>query len=495
MSPERAEQSGDERVVVIGSGPCGAAAADQLVARGVDVVMLDAGTDTPRGMVVRAAGNTVLRVVDRSHASTARHVNGGTNEVMWMSSLSHGGLSNYWTAAVPRFAPSDFTEGGRLDERYVWPVRYEDLVPYYERVEKGLTVTAGDEISGVPPNRTRYHHRLPSDWQEVVDAAGRNGEGMGAIPMAKGSPWMAVLRPTEFNSYHCLVRPMLTSPNFELRSGARATRLVWSPASGRVESVEYVDQQSGRTTTVRARAVVLAAGTIDTTTLLLRSTSTDFPDGIGNTTGLLGRYLHDHPREWWTMHTDRTMRALAHPIYLARADHDRSPPLMGTSHTIGLAKPAQRLRTYVRADADSFGVQVFGTMVPLPTDRVEIDRSSRDDEIRPRISMRYDQQAVANIEAARARLCDVLAQAGLAARVPGPFHPLLPGSSVHMAGTARMHHDPTMGVVDAWNRVHQAPDVLVCDMSAFTTSPEKNPTLTAMALAARAADRLADEVA
>ncbi len=78
--------------------------------------------------------------------------------------------------------------------------------------------------------------------------------------------------------------------------------------------------------------------------------------------------------------------------------------------------------------------------------------------------------------------------------MPGPFHEIRPGSSVHYGGSVRMHADPAFGVLDAWNRVHEAPNVVVADSSCFTTGPEKNPTLTAMAIAARAADHLADEV-
>ena len=79
------------------------------------------------------------------------------DDVDWISSLSLGGLSNYWTAAVPRFAPADFLDGKRLDERYVWPITYDDLVPHYEQAERALTVTAGDTITGVPSNETPLH--------------------------------------------------------------------------------------------------------------------------------------------------------------------------------------------------------------------------------------------------------------------------------------------------------------------------------------------------
>ena len=133
----------DEPVVVIGSGPCGAMAAATLVGRGVDVLVLDAGQRAPRGLIVRAAGNTLYRRMGWAEYSTDRQDPATDPGIDWISSLSLGGLSNYWTAAVPRFAPEDFTDGERLDERYRWPVDYDDLVPYYERAEQALVVTAG----------------------------------------------------------------------------------------------------------------------------------------------------------------------------------------------------------------------------------------------------------------------------------------------------------------------------------------------------------------
>jgi choline dehydrogenase-like flavoprotein len=491
-SPERSVA--DEPVVVIGSGPSGAVAAAQLVRRGVDVLMLDSGVRAPHGVVVKAAGHTVLRYRQWADINGDRLASGSSDDIVWYSSLSNGGLSNYWTAAVPRFAPDDFTEGGRLDERYVWPVTYDDVEPFYVLAEQHLRVTAGDPIPGVPSNSLRHRQALPRDWQAVVERGKSNGSGLGAIPLAKGAPWMIALRPAEFVSYQCVVRPLEQEPKFQIRHGAHVTRLNWSSSKHRVHEVEYVDRVTGVRHVVPVRAVVVAAGTIDTTMLLLRSTSTDFPDGLGNTSGLVGRYLHDHPREWWVARSDRRMRTLLHPVYLARSPVEDSAPLMATSHTFGRASVVDSLRNSFRGTT-AIGVQVFGTMVPQPEFSVSVNRDDDPVAQRPTISLAYDDAAVANLQSSRERLRSVLGDAGLEIEVAGPFHDPQPGSSVHYSGTVRMHDDPQFGVLDRWNRMHDAPDVVVCDMSAFPTGPEKNPTLTAMALAIRAADRLADQLA
>jgi choline dehydrogenase-like flavoprotein len=485
----------DEPVIVVGSGPCGAIAAAQLVAHGRDVVMLDAGLRAPRGFLVRAAGNTVVRRMGWAEYSTDRHDPSSQPYVDWISSLSLGGLSNYWTGAVPRFAPDDFTEGGRLDERYRWPITYEDLVAFYGLAEGYLTVTAGDHITGVPSNVKRFDYRLPAAWQAIVTAAQHDGHGVGALPLAKGRPWMVVRRGTEFDSYHCIVEPLRRSPRFRFVSGAHVLRLNWSGAAGRVDSIEYVDRESRRVERLAAAAVVVAAGAIDSTALLLRSTSPDFPTGLGNTGGLVGRYLHDHPREWWTASPDRKLPALAHPVYVARVAHDDAKPLMATSLTLGLAAKAERLMTYIRMSTSHFGVQVFGTMIPTPDVGVTLGGDAEVDSLRrPSISLRYDNEAVGNLVSARRRLQDIFAGAGVRLTLPGPFHEPRPGSSVHFGGSVRMHGDRAFGVLDRWNRIYDVPNVVVCDSSCFTTGPEKNPTLTAMAIAARAATRLASDV-
>jgi choline dehydrogenase-like flavoprotein len=484
----------EDAVLVIGSGPCGAIAAAQLVKRGVSVVMLDAGGHVPRGVLIRAAGNTLFRRIDWSGYRADRVDPSSSPDIDWYSSLTHGGLSNFWTGAVPRFAPDDFTDGARLDERYRWPLGYDDLLPFYEIVERLLTVTGGDPIAGVPPNLNRYTYRPPPDWRRLVATAAQQGHPFGVLPMAKGSPWMAARRGTAFTSYHCIVAPLLQSDRFEVIPNARAVRLNWNPAVDRVDSVTYVDGATRRLAHARGRAVIVAAGAIDSTVLLLRSRSSDFPSGLGNTEGLAGRYLHDHPREWWTATPSTPLRALSHPVYLAREPHEASEPLMATSLTLGLVVPYERIRIYYRGRSRQLGVQVLGTMIPTPDLGVELLDPLADEDAKPRITLRYDEATVANLVTARDRLRDVFRSGGTQIEIPGPFHKLRPGSSVHYGGTIRMHHDRRCGLLDGWNRLHDVRNVIVADSSCFTTGPEKNPTLTAMAIAARAADRLAKEL-
>ena len=391
-------------VVVIGSGPCGAIAARELVGLGVDVTMLDAGLRPVRGVIVRAAGNTIFKWAEPSGMRSQRHVAAGDPATEWGSSLTLGGLSNYWSAAVPRMSPADFTDGAALDERFRWPISYDDLAPYYDIVERAMLVTAGEPPGGVPPGEATFYSPLRGEWAPFVHRASAKAYEVGVLPMAKGRPWMAALRPTGFNSYHCLLKPLLKNPRFRLLTGAVAVRVGGSTGPAGEASVEYIDLTTKERRTVRGQAVVVAAGTLDSTKLLLQSRSDDFPDGLGNSRGLVGRYLHDHPRQWWPAKLERPMPILAHPIYIAREPVGQSEPLMASSMTLGMVGAKARIGSWVGAKSDLVGVQVLGTMVPSEQFTVRLlDRRPSDDPTEDVIELciHYDEQAQTNMARAR----------------------------------------------------------------------------------------------
>jgi choline dehydrogenase-like flavoprotein len=483
-------------VVVIGSGPCGAMAAQELVAAGLKVIMLDAGERPARGVIVRAAGRTLARWVEPGKIRADRHRILGDPGTEWYSSLTQGGLSNYWTSAVPRFAPKDFTDGEMYGEEFAWPIGYDDLVPFYEQAERALVITAGSALPTVPSNVSQYAARLPGDWQELCNQATSIGHSMGAMPMANGKPWMFALRSSGFNSYHCIIKSLLADPSFDLIRSARARRIRWQTSAGRADAVEYVDSRTREPKTIETSAVVVAAGSLDSTQILLRSVSSDFPQGLGNEHGLLGHYLHDHPRQWWVADISRPLTALTHPVYISRGPYDVSPPLRGVSMTIGLANNRlERVRSLYGGKTRAFGVQVFGTMLPRGDSMIALDPDDADDLDAPiLIATGYDEHAVSDIASARDRFKQIFSDVGIQAEPRGPFHELHPGSSVHFGGTVRMHASPKFGMLDSRNRLHAVGNVVVCDSSCFPTGPEKNPTLTAMAIAARAARLLAEDL-
>jgi choline dehydrogenase-like flavoprotein len=487
----------DERqVVVIGSGPSGAAAARELSQNGIAVTMLEAGSAFPSGMLLRLGGKNLFRRTPPLQEEAGHSVTGDPQTLCYVK-LAPGGLSNNWTGAVPRFAPEDFTEGERLHERFRWPITYSDLKPYYEKIERSLEITSDPrDVPQLPGGYQTYPNRIPDDWSAVASAAEKHGQGFTSYPLADGPPNMLVRRGTAFNSFTEIVRPLLRSPNFRLRTGAHALQLQWSTTKSKVDGVVYFSRETGRTERIDACAVVIACGPLGTAKLLHNSVSNAFPNGLGNSHGLVGRFLHDHPREWWSFQMEHPLTFLAPSAYLTRLPYDSSAPLMATSWTLGTATTADRIRSRFGMKGSAVGVQLLGTMIPSAACFARPSATKKDEFGLPAldVSIHYSDAEVQNVVRSRQHLVDVMSDAGNRITLGDIVPSLYPGTAAHYGGTARMHAKEEFGVTDAWNRVYGAPNVLVCDASCFTTACEKNPTLTAMAIAARAATRLASDL-
>jgi choline dehydrogenase-like flavoprotein len=485
----------ESRVVVIGSGPAGAAAARELTQSGIAVTMLESGSASPAGLLVRSGGRNLYRIVPP--LEEANHSISGDPRTQCFAKLAPGGLSNNWTGAVPRFAPEDFTEGERLHERFRWPISYADLLPYYEKIERSLEISADPrDVPQLPGGYVAYRNEIPEDWRVVERAANAHGQGFTTYPLADGRPNMLVRRGTAFNSFTCIVQPLLRSPNFTLLTAAHALELEWSAAKGRVDGVVYFCRRTRSRQRLTARAVVVACGPLGSAKLLHNSLSSAFPQGLGNSLGVLGRFLHDHPREWWSFELDRPLTLLSPSAYLTRLPYESSPPLLATSWTLGTVSVQDRIRSRFGMKGSSVGVQLIGTMIPSEACVAQPSATQKDEFGLPvlDVCIQYSEAEVDNVIRARRHMMNVMQEAGFGATLGQIVPTLFPGTAAHYGGTARMHAKSAYGVVDAWNRVYGAPNVLVCDAACFTTAAEKNPTLTVMAIAARAASRLAHDL-
>jgi choline dehydrogenase-like flavoprotein len=488
--------SDDRCVVVIGSGPAGAMAAYELVRRGIPVTMLETGEDIQHGTLVRLAGRNLFRRLPPMTKAEGFVVTGDP-ETNLEYNYALGGLSNQWTGAVPRFCAEDFTAGEQIHEKYRWPVTYSNLAAYYEIAERAMEITADpSDVPSLPAGYCDYRQQVPKDWQSVRQAALKRGQGFTTMPLADGPPYLLLGRGTSFNSYSKLIARLVGKPGFKLITRAHALKLEWDGQKKKVAAAVYCDRQTMAHHRVRGSAFVVACGPLNSPKLLFSSECNDHPNGMGNGAGLLGKYLHDHPREWWAVDMDTPLTSLSPPAYLTRLPHASSDPLLASSWTLGAFGTVGKIKSRLGQKTTYFGVQVFGTMVPEEKYYVRPSLNEKDEFGFPALEVHisFDEKVLDNMVNAREHLLQLMQDAGHKGAIRQIVPTLVPGTAKHYGGAARMHASPRFGVTDGFNRLHDIPNVLVVDASCFTTGAEKNPTLTVMALAARSAERLAGDL-
>ncbi|HEY3668438.1 MAG TPA: GMC family oxidoreductase N-terminal domain-containing protein, partial [Polyangiaceae bacterium] len=316
-----------ERVVVIGTGPAGAAATVFLSRGGAEPLLLEAGSGSAAlGLTARVRGLTVAKFRPSLKQRDDLTMTGNPTAKLF-EELAPGGLSNHWACAVPRFSPVDFADAARAGEAYAWPIDYADLVPWYDRVEPLLNIAGSRvDVPQLPAGRVSDPWSLASEWNGVVREAERDGRDVVAMPYAYGSKSIVTRSATAFNAFTRLIKPIAQSGGLTLRFDTQALRLEWSRADRRVVAVHCRDTQSGNQVRIPCRAVVLAAGAVNSAQLLLESANPEFPEGLGGSSGVLGHYLHDHPLAKVVIDLGRRV-PLAPASYLTRPSLERTSPL------------------------------------------------------------------------------------------------------------------------------------------------------------------------
>jgi choline dehydrogenase-like flavoprotein len=484
--------SNDEPVIVIGSGPPGAAAALFLARAGIPVLVLEAGSKSSSlGLTVRLRGLTVFKYC---RALRQRRSFSATSDpaATLFEELAPGGLSNHWSCAVPRFSREDFADAERAGEAFRWPIGYSDIAPWYDKIEPLLHVAGGSgEHVQLPAGEMRHLRKLSSSWSSIAAEADLRGRAVAPMPYAYGEETTATLSGTVFNSFVRLIGPELRSGRLEVRFDAKVEYLEWSSETRRVEAVVFRDMRTGAECRLGCSGVILAAGAVRTIEILLASSSTEFPEGLGNTHGVLGRYMHDHPLGKLVVDLDSPI-AVYPPAYVTRRALDRADPPLYAAACMQWAATSMLLSSLRKGTPGRLswlGFSVFGTMIPTADNWVALGPG----EPRLKLNIRHPPESRIVLEKTRDELLDILTRAGRKPRIrTWLVEPV--GDSKHYGGTCRMHASERFGMLNGLGRLHAVRNVAVADSSAFTTGPEKNPVLTAMALAARAAHHLAEDL-
>jgi choline dehydrogenase-like flavoprotein len=501
---------------IVGCGAAGSVLAKELAETGWSVVVLEAGEwlsteDDLRQDELEMLGKfdwddrRWLRgdeQLELGHRRDGRGVGGGT--------LHYG-------AVALRLWPQDFERLSRDGVGADWPISYEELAPYYDRVEHELrlsgpsTMPWGPKRSAYPqpPHRTTARDHLVArgmaelgiDWVPTPLAI-LSGAHEGRSPCMNYGYCQWGCKSRAKSSMHVSYVPKAVLAGAEIRTGARVTRLELGPHD-EVTGVVYVHDGAERRQT--ADVVIVSAFCVETPRLLLHSAAGAFPDGLANSSGTVGRYVLAHVADSHFGRFERPvhMWSTAPGTLLSQHDYGTQPGrdfAGGWSWLTSSLFPAEFAETLARVGEGMWG-EVFvrllehyphfavlgteGESLPNPENRVEL--SDEPDELgvpRPLVTFGFG----ANERAMREEMHRV-GRAILEAA--GAVEVLVSPGNDHTMGGCRMGADPATSVVDRDLKTHDHPNLYVCDASVFVTSGGAQPSQTIMALATRLAEHLA----
>lgn len=507
-------------VVIVGAGAAGSVHAAVLAAAGRSVVVLEGGPPRKPGDLY-SSQMWARRLKWTSPAA----VNGGADPagIAFNGGHGYGGAALHHYAVWPRFHAPDFGMASDHGRGLDWPLDYETLRPFYDRIQADVGVS-GDAARETwrPPGAPYPLPPLPTFAQGETIARGFAARGLHTAPLPsailtqeyKGRPpcimdgWCDAGCPIG-----ALANPLVTyipravKAGAVFRSGAHVTRVVMDAAGGRAIGVEYADA-GGALHVQRARAVIVAAFAIETPRILLNSVVDKHPCGLGNASGLLGAYLMSHPSIIVFGMFDADMQNYMGPTggQLLNQDH------FGKSATPGALGSRQWMIAQALKPNDLLGISMsrpdivgpalapfmhkaargLGNMValcePLPdtANRVTLS-AARDAHGMPlaEVTHRYGADGKTLIAAAAIEGAAIMTAAGAAETWRSPI------GGQHLMGGCVMGSDAARSVTDAFGRVHGVPNLIVAGPSLFPTASAVNPTFTVHALALRSAELLA----
>jgi choline dehydrogenase-like flavoprotein len=529
--------------VIVGSGAAGGVLAKELSSAGFEVVVLEQGPWRTREdfkhdelaywILGELSGNLQeYPQTFRRNADEKAAVRSFPPPLVYARGV--GGSSVHFTANFWRFHPIDFNEhsvhGSIPGAAFAdWPLTYEELEPYYTKVDWEIGV------SGVPgpfdPPRSRPYPVPPLPVKSSGVLLERGAQKLGwhpqPAPMAILSQphngrlacqhcGFCMLYGCEFDAKSSTLATMIpravASGNCEIRANSTVMR-VEVDGSGRATGVVYIDS-SGAEQRQAAKAVILSANGAETTRLLLMSETSRFPQGLANSSGMLGKHLmfngqtaafglFEHPlNEYKSVQVTR----IIHDFY----DTDPKRGFYGGGGIDGRMSNGALLFSlfgmpqdgpqwgaeYKRQLAEyythTFEVAGHTTSLPVETNNITLDPEVKDRFGRPALRATYRDHPddLKAMQFMLDRSVEILEAAGAKRIWSQPVVEQTLGA--HLLGTARMGNDPRTSVVNRDHRTHDVPNLFICDGSSFVTSGRGQPTMTIQALAFRAADRIGE---
>lgn len=541
--------------IVVGSGISGGWVAKELCERGLKVLMLERGPEVRHG---EDYSNDLAASLRRSEDQIAleerekhypyyvgvSYALFESNKAFWASDYDHpyetapgkpyrwirgyqlGGRSLTWGRQSYRWAPQDFESNLKDGHGVDWPIRYDDLAPWYDHVEAFAGISGdydglcqlpdGDFLPPWPmnvveeaakasieaafPTRRMIMGRVAnlSRTTKVHQDLGRK-RCEGKLRCAHGCNLGGY-----FSTQAATLPAARATGNLTVVTDAVVASVEHDPVLGRVTGVRVVDRNTREGRTYSARMVFLNASSINTSALLLNSKSEAFPRGLANGSDQVGRNLMDHVStrpivgRWPGFQDQHDPGERPTGIYIPRyanVTETDKPYLRG----FGMQGGAVRTR---RAEAPgglpwSMSLMPFGEVLPNPDNRVTLSATRTDSWGMPVpvIDAAHGRNEYLMMREAARDAWQMLKAAGcvdLNHWEEAAEHVTPPGDRIHEMGTARMGRDPRTSVVNGWGQAHEVPNLFLSDGAVMASSASMNPSLTYMALSARTANHAAD---
>ncbi|MEK9957591.1 MAG: GMC family oxidoreductase [Flavobacteriaceae bacterium] len=551
--------------IVVGTGVSGGWAAKELCEKGLKTLVLERGRmvkhiedyptmhndpwDYPAGDLITKetrerqgkqsrTGYTTTESRKHFFVDDIDHPYNEDQPFDWMRGYHVGGRSLMWGRQSYRLSDYDFEANLKDGIAVDWPIRYKDIAPWYDYVEDYIGVSGenlglpqlpdGKFLKPMEMNCLEEHVKesLANNYNDRVMTIGRTAHiTEGTKPGSGRSSCQyrnRCMRGCPFGAYFSSVTSTLPAAeatgNMTLRPNSIVHEVIYDDSSQRATGVRVIDTETKETIEFKAKVIFLCASAVASASILMQSTSSRFPNGLGNDSGELGHNIMDHHLGVGAYGTFEGLEDKYYTgrrpngIYIPRFRNlggatDRKDFIRGYGYQGGASRSSTGVQSAEMAFGASFKEEIlkpgqwtmslggFGEILPYHENKMYLDYDKKDQWGLPTVTfeatikenelnMRKDmmEQAV-----------EMLDKAGLK-NVGSYDRGYSIGLGIHEMGTARMGRDPKTSVLGAYNQIHAVPNVYVTDGAAMTSAGNQNPSLTYMALTARAASHAVEQL-
>ena len=548
--------------IVVGTGISGGWAAKELTEKGLKTLVLDRGRMVRHGEYPTATkdpwelpyANRITQetrqrkpIQSRTGYPTPANTHWfvddldnpyvEVNKFDWLRGYHVGGKSLMWARQSYRLSPLDFESNAKEGIAIPWPVTYDEIAPWYDKVETFAGISGStDGLAQLPDGRFLPPHDLNCVEQEFKTRLdqklgrkliiGRCANLTGPLTHNE-SPQRGTcqsrnlcIRGCPYGAYFSSLSATLPSAertgNMTLLANQIVYEIVYDEDLGRATGVRTIDAETGKTTEYYSKIVFLCASSLGSAFVMLNSTSSRFPNGFGNDSGELGHNIMDHNKPGNSSaqvegfldvaYTGRRPNGFYIPRYRNvgkdKRDYLRGFGYQGRANRANFSRfndsalIGDELKAAVRDPGPwSIGMTAFGEILPYHENFATLDRTKKDKHGLPllKIDAVVRENEIKMQEDMRNDAAEMLEAAGYK-NVTVRSDSYNVGNSIHEMGTARMGTDPKKSVLNKHNQVHACKNVFVTDGSFMVSSACQNPSLTYMAFTARAAAYAVDEL-